>query len=506
MKKKHNQFKILNIIEKGCNKLPPPAILFLLLFLFTAVLSAVLGLFHVTVYNPATEVELPIRNFFSDEGLYWFLTNMVTNFTTYPVLGIVLVMSAAVGFCEETGMIEMLLNEKLKNIYPPLLPYAVIFVAILGNLASDTACIVIPPLAGLLFLAAGKNPVGGMICGFAGVQAGFTANIMIAGTDGLLASITQEAADDFFGPNVMIVDITCNWYFMAASTFLCTIVIGLTYTKLVEPRLKPCSPVIKKDKVKQYSSREKKALLISGISMQVYLIIIIAATIWGPLGIVVGKEDAGTRAFVGSYLLKNMIPILFFFFTIPGITFGLVSGTIKGLAGTYDIVVKTMGKMGGFLAFCFFAAQFQKLFTWTHIDSLLSVNGAKALKASGLSGVTLIVVFILFSSFINIFIASASAKWAIFAPIFIPMMYMAGGFHPAMTQLFYRIGDSVSNCFSPLVSYMWITLKDAQDKYDPNLKIGTLVSNLLLIGLILLVVWILFLIAWLKLGIPIGPA
>ncbi|MCR5343795.1 MAG: AbgT family transporter [Butyrivibrio sp.] len=507
MVKERKQLKLLNLIERGCDKLPAPAILFLLLFLITAVLSAVLSMLHVSVYNPATEIETTINNFFSNEGLYWFLCNMVTNFTTFPPLGIVLVMSVAVGFCEQTGMIEMILNEKLKHIYPPLLPYAVVFIGIMGNLASDTACIVIPPLAGLLFLAAGRHPIGGMICGYAGVNAGFSANLFIAGTDGLVAAITQEAANDFFGENVVNVDITCNWYFMAASTFLCTIVIGLVYTKLVEPRLAPYDVLEKKkEEVKAYSPQERKALFFAGISMLVYLVVVIAATIWGPLGIVVGQEKIGTRTFVGSYLLKNLIPVLFFFFAIPGIVFGIGSGAVKGFQGIYQLMVKNMEKMGGFLVFCFFCAQFQKLFTWTHIDSLISVNGANALKATGFTGINLIVVFILFSSFINIFITSASAKWSIFAPVFVPMMYMAGGFSPAMTQLFYRIGDSATNCFTPIMPYLWISLKDAQDKYDPNVKVGTFVSNLFLIGMILLVAWILFLIGWLMLGLPIGPA
>ena len=168
-------------------------------------------------------------------------------------------------------------------------------------------------------------------------------------------------------------------------------------------------------------------------------------------------------------------------------------------------MVKVMGRMSGYLVFCFFTAQFQKLFSWTNIDQLLAINGANALKASGFTGFGMIISFILFSALINIFITSSSAKWSIFAPVFIPMMLMAGRYHPAMTQLFYRIGDSTTNCFTPVMPYLWVTLKASQDMFDSKLKIGTFVSNLFPIGMILLVMWVIFLVVWMSLGLPIGP-
>ncbi len=508
-KTKSSRFqKFIKLIESLCNKIPQPGILFMYLFVITAVLSLILSKFNVLVINPTTNSELYVKNFFSVDGLYWFLGKMISNFTSFPPLGLVLVMTAAVGLCEESGLIVTLLNEKMKHIFPALLPYVVAFVGILGNIASDTAVIVIPSLAGLLYLAAGKHPVAGMICGYAATEAGFTANIMVAGTDGLLQAITQRTADDFLGEGVLSIDITCNWYFMIASTFLCTLVIGFMCSHFVDKYFGEYVPIknLKKQSEKNASPLEKKALSWAGISMLVYILLVACITIWGPLGVVVGHESDGKRAFIGSYFLKYLVVILVFFFSVPGIVYGLITGSFKKLDGINHALIRIMGRMGNYLVFCFFCAQFQSLFSWSNIDKILAINGAKLLNAADFTGYGLIIAFILFSSIINFFIPSASAKWAILAPVFIPMMILAGEYHPAMTQLFYRLGDSMSNCITPFSPYIWVTLKAAQDFYDPKLKLGTLISNMIPIGIVISVVWIVFLIVWMVAGLPIGPA
>ena len=497
----------LDGIEAACNKLPNPAIIFMFLFVITAVVSLLLSALNVAVVNPASAETIRVKNFFSVDGLYWFLTNMILNFTSFPPLGLVLVMTVAVGFCEESGLIKTLLRDNMKHILPAMVPYVVAFIGILGNVASDTAIIVIPPMAGFLYYAVGKHPVAGMICGYAATEAGFSANLMVAGTDGLLQTISQDAADKFLGEGVISVDITCNWYFMVASTFLCTFVVGFMCNHFVDKRFGDYvpGPGVNLKREEEPSPREKKALAWAGISFLIFLAIVVCGTVWGPLGVIVGGETAGLRGFVGSYLLKNLVTVLVFAFCIPGIVYGLVSGSFKGLDGLNGAMVKVMGRMGGYLVFCFFCAQFQSLFSWTNIDKLLAINGAKLLDASGFTGFGIVVVFILFSGFINVFITSASAKWAIFAPVFIPMMLLAGGYHPAVTQVFYRIGDSTTNAFTPFMPYIWVNLKTAQDMYDPKLKLGTMVSSLLPIGLVLLAAWIVLLGVWMALGLPMGP-
>ena len=216
--------KFLSGLERACNKLPPPAILFIYLFVIVAILGCIFNLLGVSVINPAKNEPVYAKNLFSSEGLIWLISNMVKNFTGFAPLGLVLTMTLAIGMCEESGLIRALLTDKMKNIPPVILPFVIAFVGTCGNLASDTAMVVIPPIAAILYLAAGKHPVVGMICGYAGAQAGFSANLMIAGTDSLLQGITNTALDGFLGEGVYKVDVTCNWIFMFASTFMCALV------------------------------------------------------------------------------------------------------------------------------------------------------------------------------------------------------------------------------------------------------------------------------------------
>ena len=226
----------MNLVERVCNRLPPPAILFCLLFVLTALLGALFTEMGVHLENPATHHIVTAQNFFSKAGIQWLLTNMVKNFTGFAPLGLVITMTMAIGFCEESGLLVSLLNRSMRRVPPALVPYLIAFVGTLGNIASDTAAVVIPPLGALVYLGVKKHPVAGMIVGYAGANAGFTANLMVAGTDSLLQGLTNEAIKGFLGNQDFAVDVTCNWYFMVASTFLVALVIGWLSQKIVEPR------------------------------------------------------------------------------------------------------------------------------------------------------------------------------------------------------------------------------------------------------------------------------
>ena len=229
--------RFLNTIERVCNKLPPPAILFCILFLIVAFVGMFFTFSGFGLENPATHKVVYSQNLFTKEGVQWLLTSMVKNFTGFAPLGLVITMTMAIGFCEESGMLVAMLRRSMKNVPPNIVPFLIAFLGTVGNIASDTAMVVIPPLAALVYIGVKKNPVVGMIVGYAGAQAGFTANLMIAGTDSLLQGLTNQAIDAFLGtPGKFVVDVTCNWYFMIASTFLCSLVIGLVSTRIVEPR------------------------------------------------------------------------------------------------------------------------------------------------------------------------------------------------------------------------------------------------------------------------------
>ena len=204
--------KFLDGIERVCNKLPPPAILFCWLFLITAIIGMVFSIIGLTLVNPATQVEVQSANLFSRDGLNWFLGNMVKNFTGFAPLGLVITMTLGIGLCEESGLILSMLKSGLKDVPAVLVPYIIAFVGTVGNIASDTAMIVVPPMAAIIYMSVGKHPVVGMICGYAGAQAGFSANLMIAGTDSLLQGLTNDAIKAFLPESTFQVDVTCNWF------------------------------------------------------------------------------------------------------------------------------------------------------------------------------------------------------------------------------------------------------------------------------------------------------
>lgn len=495
--------KFLDFLERACNKLPVPAIMFIYLFCLIAVVSWICALLGVSAVNPATNEVVAVLNPFSTAGLTWFLQNMVSNFTGFAPLGLVITMTLAIGMCEEGGLILTLLNDKLRNIPPVILPFIIAFVGTVGNLASDTAMVVIPPIAAILYIGAGKHPVVGMINGYAGAQAGFSANIMIAGTDALLQGVTNTNLDGFLGEGKFAVDVSCNWYFMLASTFLCAVVIGAVCNLVVDKRFGEYVPAddVEVPKLEEVDPKDKKALGKAGIAALIYIIVILVGYFVGPLAKI--NED-GSRQLVGSLLLSNLIPVLFFFFAIPGVVFGYASGRFKSTKDVNKAMVHQMQNMGSYVVFCFFCGQFNGLFNWSKLGTVIAIGGANLLNSLGFTGFGMIVCVILLTGVINLFVPSGSSKWAILAPVFIPMLMLLG-YHPGFIQLVYRLGDSPTNAFTPLSPYIWVTLSVAQAKYDKKLQIGTMAAGLFPIAIVLQVCWIIFLAIWMMTGLPIGP-
>ena len=497
--------RFLDGIERVCNKLPPPAILFCWLFLIVAVIGAIFTVTDFSMINPAisdpAKAVVKSQNLFSATGLQWLLDNMVKNFTGFAPLGLVITMTLAIGMCEESGLLLAMLSKCMRNVPPALVPFVIAFLGTVGNIASDTAMVVIPPMAAIVYMGVGKHPVVGMINGYAGAQAGFTANLMIAGTDSLLQGLTNQAIKGFIPDSTFTVDVTCNWFFLIASTFLCTLVIGGVCTWLVEPRFGKYEGGADDAKIEELSDSQKKGLRRAGWVALAYVALLVAGFFFGPLAKIAAD---GSRIFVGSPLLKGMIPLLFFFFALPGIVYGYSAGTIKNSGDLNKGMVKQAAAMGGYVVFCFFAGQFNMLFNWTKLGTMLAIGGADFLKGIGFTGTSMCVAFILLAMVVNLFVASGSAKWAIFAPIFVPM-FMLLGYHPGFTQLLYRLGDSPTNCFTPMSPYIWMVLSVAQAKYMKDIKISSLVTNLNPKAFFMQVAWIVFFIVWDYFGLPIGP-
>lgn len=492
---------VLGGIEKAGNKLPTPFTLFCILFAITAVCSLILSAINIDMVHPTTGEAVTVNNFFSRAGIVWFVKNMVTNFTGYAPFGLVLVMTIGIGMLEQTGMVNVLLRTTMSNVPPILVPFGCALIGICGNIFSDSCAVIIPPLAALAFIGVGKHPLAGMICAFLGTQAGFSANLIIAGTDGLLAGITNTVLDGFFGEGAYHVEVVCNWFFMIGSTFFLAVIIAILDKHLIEPRLGTYVPGRGSSgemvEVVDVTPKETKALGKAGIAALVYIIVII-------LGLVTRVLSNADGTILSSPFLSGIIPILFGLFFVTGLTYGISIGEIKSERDVSKKMMAQVRTMAPFITFVLASSQFVNLFNWTNIGTVLSIGGAHLLQASGFTGIPMLVCFIILCATVNLLVGSGSAKWTIMAPIFIPMLTMLG-YDPAFIQVAYRIGDSCTNAMSPMSAYLFMILAIAQEKYDKDVQLGTFLSTLVPCCLIMLACWIVFFILYTMTGLPIGP-
>ncbi|MGL5122872.1 MAG: AbgT family transporter [Fusobacteriaceae bacterium] len=494
MKQEKKSFvdKFLNIIEKGGNALPHPGTLFGILAVVVIIISGIghaLGwsVDFVGINRKSMKMEemiISTKSLMTKEGINYIFTSMVGNFTGFAPLGTVLVAIMGIGIAEKSGLIGVLLKKVALSTPKNLVTIMVIFLGIMSNVASDAGYVILPPLAALIFLSFGRHPIAGLAAAFAGVSGGFSANLLIGTIDPLLGGISTEAAR-ILAPIYEVLP-TANWFFMIASTFLITGLGTLVNNKIVEPRLGKYTGT-ETLKFHDVTDEENKALKISGISAIVMILFFI------PLYIVLDK----------NFLGAGLVPIIVLFFAIPGLAFGKSIGTIKSDRDVMDMLTKSFSGMAGYIVLVFFASQFIAYFNYTNLGTILAVKGANFLQLTGITGVPLIVGFILIVGFLNLFMGSASAKWAILAPVFIPML-MRVGYTPEFTQLAYRIGDSATNIISPLMTYFAMIIVFMQ-KYDKKASIGTLISTMLPYSMIFLIGWSIFLAIWMSAGLPIGP-
>lgn len=492
-RKKHG---ILDWIEKVGNKIPHPFMLFFFLSVFIILLSWGLNYLDIGVIDPVKNEVVKVKNLLSGDGVNFMLQNTIKNFTGFSPLGLVLVMTLGIGLAEHVGLVSAFMRNTILNSSPKVITFMIMLIGICGNIASDAAIVVVPVISAFIFCSLGKHPLAGIAVGYAATTAGFSANLIVAGTDALLAGISTEAMK-IVNPNITV-SVVDNWYFMGVSTFLLAIVGTIVTEKIIEPRLGKYTgkKIIERDAVNQV---EKKALKKAGIYASMYILFLVA--------IVYPKNsflrNPTTGSLLNSPLLNAIIPLLLILFLIAGITYGRVVGKIKDMSDIPKYMTLGIKDMSSYIVLVFMIGQFIAYFNWSKLGFVLAVEGADLLKNLNLRGIPLFVMFILLSAFINLFIGSGSAKWALLAPIFIPMFYMLG-YNPALTQMLYRIGDSTTNVISPLFPYMPIVLGLAQE-YEEDSGVGTVISLMLPYTIAMLIMWILMAIIWIYLGIPLGP-
>ncbi|MCF6270602.1 MAG: AbgT family transporter [Melioribacteraceae bacterium] len=490
--------RMLNWTEKAGNALPHPATLFALFALAVLILSAVGHFLQWEVIHPGTkEIVKPI-NLLSHDGIHRIILEMVENFTGFAPLGIVLVAMLGIGIAEQSGLINAAIRMLILKSPKHLLTFVIVFAGIVSNVASDVGYVLLIPLAGVIFLAVGRHPIAGMAAAFAGVSGGFSANLFLGTIDPLLAGLSQEAArilDPTYNVNP-----TANYYFMVASTFLIAFSGTFVTEKIVEPRLGKFRGVIeeKDSSFDKLSKKEMKGLLMALLTVIAIVIVVLIGII--PMDGFFRGTDGGL---LSSPLIQGVVTMLFITAGASGLAYGFSTGTFKSDEDVMDGMASAMKTMATYLVLVFFAAQFVAYFKWSNLGIILAVKGANVLMSTDIGLIPLMILFILLSAVINILMGSASAKWAILAPIFIPM-FMIMGYSPELSQVVYRIGDSVTNVISPMMSFFALIIAFFQ-KYDPKAGIGTIIATMVPYSFIFLFVWILLLVVWLLLDIPLGP-
>ncbi|PLR82546.1 p-aminobenzoyl-glutamate transporter [Bacillus canaveralius] len=487
----------LNFIERVGNRLPHPFMLFVYLAAFMLCISWFVSLFEVSVIHPGSGEELKIKSLISGEGLQFMLTSMLENFTGFKPLGLVLTMMFGIGMAQRVGLFESVIKKTIIKAHKSIITYTVFFIGIMGNIASDAAFVIIPPLAALIFYSLGRHPIAGLAAGFASSGIGFTANILIAGTDALLSGISTEIAQTI-NPDVVVTPVD-NWYFMSVSTFVLTIAGGLLTEKFIEPRLGSYTGNVEKEELDFKSTpREDKAIRNALIGALIYIALVCLVLFIpnSPLR----NEDGGL---IPSPFLDGIIPIIFLFFVTVGTTFGVTIKKINKVSDVPELMTDSIRDMSGYIVLVFAIAQFIAYFNWSNLATWIAVNSANLLSSMNLTGMTVIIAFVLLTAILSLFIISGSALWALEAPIFLPML-MILNYHPAFIQVAYRIGESSTNMVTPLNPYFAILLA-FMNEYDKKAGIGTLMSLMIPYTIVFLIIWIILLVVFGLLGIPVGP-
>ncbi|MEC9249603.1 MAG: AbgT family transporter, partial [Pseudomonadota bacterium] len=489
-----------------------PVTLFAILALGIILLSGLFGWLGLAVEDPrpagargvAEDGMIRAVSLFNADGFRRIWTSLTTNFTGFAPLGVVLVAMLGVGVAEKSGMLSAAVRGMVLGAPRHVVTVAIVFAGIVSNTASEVGYVVLIPLAGAIFYALGRHPLAGMAAAFAGVSGGYSANILIGTIDPLLAGITQEAAR-LIDPDYIVLP-TANWYFMVVSTFLITTVGSLVSIFIVEPKLGPYNPeqaddsVLDKRMMEKLSGEEKKGLFYAFLALLGVLGLMALTLIpeWG----ILRNPDTGDR--FNSPFFRGFVVWILIFFVATGFAYGRGAGTMKNDRDIIDGMATGLSSLGLYIVLVFFAAQFVSFFGWTNIGAISAVSGANFLQSTGMTGPLLFFLFILMCAIINLSLGSASAQWAVTAPIFVPMLMLIG-YSPEVIQAAYRIGDSTTNIITPMMSYFGLILAWAT-RYKKDLGVGTMIAMMLPYSIFFILTWSVFFFVWaFGFDLPVGP-
>uniref|UniRef100_A0A486XUA6 Multidrug efflux pump component MtrF n=1 Tax=Rheinheimera sp. BAL341 TaxID=1708203 RepID=A0A486XUA6_9GAMM len=503
--------RFLDTVEFLGNLLPHPVTLFAMFAVAVVLGSGIAAYFDVSALDPrpegtagrAADGVIRVVNLVSVDGLQRIVSNLVTNFTNFPPLGVVLVALLGVSIAEHSGLISAAMRGLVMGASKRMVTVTIVFAGIVSNTASELGYVVLIPMAAVIFHSLGRHPLAGLAAAFAGVSGGYSANLLIGTVDPLLAGFTTSAAN-LIDPNYTVSP-DANWFFMIASTFVIAALGAFVTEKIVEPKLGKYDPSeasidLGQQQLDKLSAVEKTGLRWAGVAFLAIAVLLALSVVpeWGPL------RHPKTGLIDGSPFLKGIVVFIFISFAIPGYVYGRIVGSMKTDRDVINAMSKSISSMGLYIVLVFFAAQFVAFFGWSNLGSILAVKGATMLQTIGLTGPELFVFFIAMCALVNLSLGSASAQWAIFAPIFVPML-MIVGYSPEVIQAAYRIGDSVTNLITPMMSYFGLILAVAA-RYKKDLGIGTLIATMLPYTLVFFVGWVTLFYLWVFVfGLPVGP-
>jgi aminobenzoyl-glutamate transport protein len=507
--------RFLSGVERVGNKLPDPFMLFLILFAATAVVSTGMAWANVSVQVPGAEEATSIKGLFTAEGMTWLTQNIGENYLGFPPLTTVLPILLAVGVAEKSGLLAAMIRKAFGSAPRWALPYAVGVVGVLGSIMADAAFVVIPPLAALVFKAAGRHPVAGLLGGFAAAGAGYSTNLLVTSLDALFAGITTAVTASLPNPGAIVTPVS-NYFFNIVSSVVLMLIAGFIIDRVLEPRLTRqgvpteettqdadktpgAAPSSAQAMRAELEPREAKALrwaVAAGVlvAAAITIAVLVPGSPW--------RNEEG--AFLPkSPLLSSIVFIVFMMFTVPGLVYGRIVGTITTGRDVPRVMGEAVRDMVGFLVLAFMLGQFIALFNWSGVGQWIAVAGAGGLESIGLTGYPAILAFIVLASLLNLFIISGSAMWTLMASVFVPLFVLLG-YEPAFIQAAFRVGDSATQVITPLNPYM-IVLLTMLRKYEPQAGLGTLIARMLPFVIPFWLAWVAILSVFFFLDLPLGP-
>jgi len=506
--------KVLDAVERVGNKLPEPFMLFLALFLATGIVSTAMEWAGIVVDVPGADEPTVIRGLFTGDGLVWLTTNLGENYLGFPPLVTVMPILLAIGIAQHTGFLAAGVRKLFGSSPAWMLPYVVGFVGVIASIMADSAFVVIPPLAALVFKAAGRHPVAGLLGGFAAAGAGYSTNIFPTSLDALFAGITTSVMGALPGLDTTPVNPVSNWFFNIVCSIILGFVAGFIIDRLVEPRI--ARQGISRDEIvdedtegasgedaetmrAKLTATENKGLLWAVISAVLLTALVLFAALhpaspWR-------NEEGGFLP--DSPLLGSIVFLVVAYFVVIGAVYGAVVGTLRSTQDAMAMMTESLKEMLPFIVLAFILGQFIALFNWSGIGAWIAVTGAAGLEAIGLTGFPAIIGFIILCSLLNLFIISGSSMWAIMGAVFVPMFALIG-YEPAFTQAAFRVGDSATQVITPMNPYM-VVLLGMLRKYEPGAGLGSLMARMLPFVVPFWIVWTVILAVFFFADLPLGP-